>query len=315
MRIVSIYSIVLIGILISCKESGAIQEPKKDRLDEPAIEAPEGWKYLDGDEFNDSSPKSTHWKLYGAPGVGNAAYGQGNQQMLQTYRPEQVMMAALPTGEKICRIVSIRSVDAPSPKAPSNDKPGWWSGALSSREANKFYPLYCRMEIRAKVPNVEGVWHAFWNRFFQGASVAELDMQEFFVKTAGPNVLSQATHLFNTLTDKTDTNVPKGLNRNTPVADPQNVFHVYGVQVDPDPQHPDEAIISYLLDGKVTISFSTHSIPGHNKFILEAKKADINKAWDMAITGQIGGEWVGFPADNVTKVITEIDWFRCFVRN
>jgi hypothetical protein len=313
MKLMILNLFVVLYFLTSCK-SGVSEIEQKPDPSEDVIAAPEEWRYLDGDEFNESNPKASHWKLYGAVGVGNAAYGQGNQQMLQTYRPEQVMMTKLETGERICRIVSIKASDAPVPMAPSNDKPGWWSGALSSREADKFYPLYCRMEIRAKAPNVEGVWHAFWNRFFQGASVAELDMQEFFVTNAGPNVLSQATHLFNSTTNKTDTNVPVGMNRNTPLTDPQNVFHVYGVQVDPDPQHPDEAIISYLLDGKVTISFSTHSIPGHNKFILEAKKADINKAWDMAITGQIGGQWVGFPAANVIKVVTEIDWFRCFVR-
>ena len=290
------------------KEEPPIEDQKQK------IPAPLGWVYVDGDEFDDNSPKKTHWGLYGAPGIGNSVYGQGNQQMIQTYRPEQVTMHTLTTGEKVCRISSIKGNGAPAPMAPVSDKTGWWSGALSSRDANKFYPLYSRMEIRAKTPNVYGVWHAFWLRFFQGASVAELDLQEFFVKEVGLNVLSQAAHLWNNITNKTDTNVPKGQNRNFPVLDPANTFHVYGVQVDPDPAHADEAIITFLLDGKVTYSFSTNAIPGHNNFIKEAKNGHLDKAWDMAITGQIGGTWVDYPENSLTEVVTEIDWFRCFVR-
>src|SRR5690606_34549234 len=120
------------------------------------------------------------------------------------------------------------------------------------------------------------------------------------------NTLSQAAHLWNSTTEKTDTNVPKGQNRNSPVSDPASTFHVYGVQVDPDPAHVDEAIITFLLDGKVTYSFSTNDIPGHNKFIKEAKNGHLNSAWDMAITGQIGGTWVDYPQDNITKVVTEV---------
>lgn len=278
------------------------------------IPAPDGWKYWDGDEFDGDQPDPDHWRLYGAANVGNASYGQGNQRMIQTYRPEQVTMETLSTGEKVCRITSIKGNGAPVPKAPVSDMTGWWSGALSSRDANMYYPLYSRMEMRAKTPNVYGVWHAFWNRFFQGSSVAELDMQEFFVKGVGLNVLTQSAHLFNSGTNKTDVNVPKGQNRNYPISDPANIFHVYGVQIDPDPAHTDEAIITFLLDGKVTYSFSTNSIPGHNRFIKVAKDGHLDKAWDMAITGQIGGEWVGYPADNITQVVTQIDWFRCFIR-
>jgi len=309
--------IVLVPFLL-CFQAGtapmtAGKEAPKVYAD--TIPAPPGWRYFDGDEFDGGSPKPTHWKLYGAPDVGNAAYGQGRQQMIQTYRPEQVTMHTLPTGERICRITSVKGRDAPTPRPPVADKIGWWSGALSSRDAGKFYPLYCRMEIRAKVPNVEGVWHAFWNRFFQGALIAELDIQEFFVKEQGLNVLSQSTHLYHAESRTTSINIPRRQNRHFAVSDPGNTFHVYGVQIDPDPEHPDEVIISYLLDGKINYSFSTNSLPGHNKFVMEAKKGQLDSAWDMAITGQIGGEWVGFPADSVTKVVTEIDWFRCFVRN
>ncbi len=280
------------------------------------IQAPEGWIYFDGDEFNDSAPKATHWGLYGTPGIWNATYGQ-LQGMIQTYSPQQVTMHELPSGEKICRITSVKGNGAPD----VHNRTGWWSGALSSRDApdtpgNKFYPLYCRMEIRAKAPNVVGVWHAFWSRHYKGASTAELDLQEFFVRTNGPEVLSQATHLKNTATGATDLNYPRNRNRHTPVSDPSGTFHVYGVQILPDPEHENEAIISYLLDGTVTMSFSTHEYPGHNLFILDAiAEGRTQSTWDFAITGQIGGTTAGvlYPEDDLETVVTEIDWVRVYV--
>ncbi len=280
------------------------------------IPAPEGWIYFDGDEFDDSAPKATHWGLYGTPGIWNATYGQA-QGMIQRYEPEQVTMAELPSGEKVCRITSVKGNGAPD----VHGRTGWWSGALSSRDApdtpgNKHYPLYCRMEIRAKAPNELGVWHAFWSRHYKGASTAELDLQEFFVASNGPEVLSQATHLKNTATGETDVNYPRNQDRRTPVSDPSGTFHIYGVQILPDPAHENEAIITYLLDGVVTMSFSTHEYPGHNSFILDAiAEGRTQSTWDFAITGQIGGTgtWIGYPENSLETVVTEIDWLRVYI--
>lgn len=55
---------------------------------------------------------------------------------------------------------SFKSKDAPSPVHPSvKSKTGWWSGALSSRDSDteKYYPLFCRIEIKAKVPYLYGL--------------------------------------------------------------------------------------------------------------------------------------------------------------
>lgn len=312
MRTCNICLLLSFLFFLQCSADPASNSGKIDEdIDFPA---PEGWKYYDGDEFNLEHVNDLYWGVYGAKSIGNSAYGQGNQQMVQTYRPEQLSMHKLASGESVCRITSMKGQGAPKPRPPVSDKEGWWSGALSSRDANKFYPLYSRMEIRAKVPNVYGVWHAFWLRYFAGADIAEIDIQEFFVKENGLNKLTQSTHLHNSITDKLSINVPRGQNRTFPVHDPANTFHVYGVQIDPDPQNKHEAIITFLLDGEVTYSFSTHTIPGHNSFIEIAQKDNLMTAWDMAITGQVGGVWVDYPSAEVDKVITEIDWFRCYVR-
>lgn len=119
--------------------------------------------------------------------------------MLQTYRPEQVFIETLPTGEKICRIRSFKSKDAPSPVHPSvKSKTGWWSGALSSRDSDteKYYPLFCRIEIKAKVPYLYGLWNALWLRHYKGAGVAEIDILEFLPKLSGKSLSGQSESNF-----------------------------------------------------------------------------------------------------------------------
>ena len=85
----------------------------------PSSETPPGWIYYDGDEFNGDVIDSRYWGIYGSQKVGRPTYNQENKAMLQTYRPEQVFIETLPTGEKICRIHSFKSKDAPSPVHPS----------------------------------------------------------------------------------------------------------------------------------------------------------------------------------------------------
>lgn len=98
-------------------------------------------------------------------------------------------------------------------------------------------------------------------------------------------------------------------------------FHTYGVQVDPDPVSPDKhAIISYLLDGKVTNTFKTIDYDDrYNTFITKAiAEGREKRTWDIAITGQIGGKnenGIGYPEDrnaNLRNVSMDVDWVRVF---
>lgn len=308
MNIVS--AILWINILLSTGCGKGEKSRPSDAAEKDTIPAPAGWKYYGGDEFNETTLDKTKWRIYGDGG--NADYGRP-QGMIQRYRPEQVQMVTLTTGEKVVRITSVKRTDGDS----LHNQPGWWSGAISSREVNVYYPLYCRMDVRAKVVNEAGVWHAIWSRYYKGASTAEIDLEEFFVRTAGKGVVSQAIHLWNSSTNTTDYNLPPGQNRNKPVADPANTFHIYSMQVEKDPANASEAIITLLVDNVVNYSFSTAARPGHNKFILDAMaESRQNNAWDMVITGQVGATLssVGYPEESLTTAVTEMDWFRVYVR-
>lgn len=178
-----IFFFFLIINTFSCKKSA--QNPESGTTIK-------GWKYIGGDEFNEDKPDTTRWFRYGDGKNANYGWPQG---MIQTYRPQQIEMATLPSGEKVLRITSVKRNNGDS----INGNPGWWSGAISTRETEIFYPLYCKIEVRAKVANEKGVWHAIWSRYRDGASIAELDLNEFFVKKVGKGVVSQAIHLWNTL--------------------------------------------------------------------------------------------------------------------
>lgn len=299
-----------------------------------SIEVPDGWYYYDGDEFNDPAIDNRYWGQYGTDTpAAQSQYGQPNG-MAQTYRKNQVTMETS-GGEQVARITATRDDNPPaSSHAGAAEYAGWWSGALSSRDTDKYghdgkyYPLFSRIEVRAKVPYVYGVWMAFWCRYYAGASIAELDIQEFFVKIWEDDDprLSQALHLHDNETNSLATNV-NGYGRHTVIDfDPMDDFHTYGVQVDPDPDDANHAIITFLLDGNPTSTFKTIDHGNkYNQFITKAKAEGREMTtWDIAITGQIGapefiGQWphVGYPDQrnpDLRNVHCDIDWVRVFTR-
>mgnify|MGYP000435341341 CR=1 FL=1 len=147
-------------------------------------------------------------------------------------------------------------------------KTGWWSGALSSRDSDteKYYPLFCRIEIKAKVPYLYGLWNALWLRHYKGAGVAEIDILEFFTKAFGENPYpakaNQTLHLFNSENAKVGNQSTQRQIRYTEIGEdkPGDNFHVYAVQIDPDPVDNNHAIITFLIDNKSI----TRYIPVHS---------------------------------------------------
>ena len=313
---------------------GSLQSTRSDntQLPFPAEEVPEGWYYYDGDEFNSVQIDHRYWGIYGDEYTQNSKYGQpsGNAQ---TYRKEQVQL--MNDGENtIVRLAATREDNPPlSSDAEAAKHPGWWSGALSSRDAEnygnppKYYPLFSRIEVRAKVPFKYGVWMGMWLRHYLGASIAELDLVEIFYKyyqtTPNKYQINQTIHIYNKDEDKTDVNV-NGSDRFVILDfNPEDDYHVYGVQVEPDPDYPDKhAIISMLLDGEVTCSWKTADYGDkYNTFITQAiAEGHEDTAWDVAITGQIGGRDandMGYPDDadpTLMNVNLDVDWVRVFTR-
>ena len=307
-----------------------------------------GWKYYGGDEFNGTAINRKLWGIYGdkTRDYFFDVYGNNkNQGMAQTYRDNMIKVQdglAIVRATRSKIFTGLRSDYTEKMRFPP--KPGhgytdhgWWSGFLSSKDAqtgnkdeqNKeigcYYPLYSRIEIKAKIPFRIGTWMALWLRHYTGASTFEIDLQEFFVNddpkvdrydkyekhryyNANKNFLHQSVHGIDYQSATDEDPIPNKHNNNAYADrvkeikfDPSEDFHVYGAQIDPLPTDSGRHLaVTFLLDGRVRSVFLTStdivSNPksGHkyryNALLRpEFMPHGIDHVWDVAITGGIGG--------------------------
>ena len=317
-----------------------------------------GWKYYGGDEFNGTAINRKLWGIYGdkTRDYFCDVYGNNkNQGMAQTYRDNMInvqdgLAIVRATRSKI--FTGLRSDYTEKMRFPP--KPGhgytdhgWWSGFLSSKDAqtgnkdeqNKeigcYYPLYSRIEIKAKIPFRIGTWMALWLRHYTGASTFEIDLQEFFVNddpkvdrydkyekhryyNANKNFLHQSVHGIDYQSATDDNPIPNKHNNNAYADrvkeikfDPSEDFHVYGAQIDPLPTDSGRHLaVTFLLDGRVRSVFltstdivsnpkSSHKYRYNALLRPEFMPHGINHVWDVAITGGIGGT----PGDNNSGIL------------
>lgn len=317
-----------------------------------------GWKYYGGDEFNGTAINRKLWGIYGdkTRDYFFDVYGNNkNQGMAQTYRDNMInvqdgLAIVRATRSKI--FTGLRSDYTEKMRFPP--KPGhgytdhgWWSGFLSSKDAqtgnkdeqNKeigcYYPLYSRIEIKAKIPFRIGTWMALWLRHYTGASTFEIDLQEFFVNddpkvdrydkyekhryyNANKNFLHQSVHGIDYQSATDDNPIPNKHNNNAYADrvkeikfDPSEDFHVYGAQIDPLPTDSGRHLaVTFLLDGRVRSVFltstdivsnpkSSHKYRYNALLRPEFMPHGIDHVWDVAITGGIGGT----PGDNNSGIL------------
>ena len=317
-----------------------------------------GWKYYGGDEFNGTAVNRKLWGIYGdkTRDYFFDVYGNNkNQGMAQTYRDNMIKVQdglAIVRATRSKIFTGLRSDYTEKMRFPP--KPGhgytdhgWWSGFLSSKDAqtgnkdeqNKeigcYYPLYSRIEIKAKIPFRIGTWMALWLRHYMGASTFEIDLQEFFVNddpkvdrydkyekhryyNANKNFLHQSVHGIDYQSATDENPIPNKHNNNAYADrvkeikfDPSEDFHVYGAQIDPLPTDSGRHLaVTFLLDGRVRSVFltstdivsnpkSSHKYRYNALLRPEFMPHGINHVWDVAITGGIGGT----PGDNNSGIL------------
>ena len=307
-----------------------------------------GWKYYGGDEFNGTAINRKLWGIYGdkTRDYFFDVYGNNkNQGMAQTYRDNMIKVQdglAIVRATRSKIFTGLRSDYTekmrfpPKPEHGYTDH-GWWSGFLSSKDAqtgnkdeqNKeigcYYPLYSRIEIKAKIPFRIGTWMALWLRHYTGASTFEIDLQEFFVNddpkvdrydkyekhryyNANKNFLHQSVHGIDYQSATDEDPIPNKHNNNAYADrvkeikfDPSEDFHVYGAQIDPLPTDSGRHLaVTFLLDGRVRSVFltstdivsnpkSSHKYRYNALLRPEFMPHGIDHVWDVAITGGIGG--------------------------
>ena len=180
---------------------------------------------------------------------------------------------------------------------------------------DKFEFTYGRVEMRAKLPNWEGMWPAFW---LLGANIdeigwpncGELDILEHgdYVKDStsnDPGLISSAVHYGPQDYSRQTTNVPGKIFFDTGqerfirsekiIEKPFEEYHTYSMQWAPDK-------IQFFIDEEM-----------HLEFPMQSQHSPFDKPFFLLLNLAVGGHWTdGYVASGFTEVTYEIDYVRVY---
>ena len=180
---------------------------------------------------------------------------------------------------------------------------------------DKFEFTYGRVEMRAKLPNWEGMWPAFW---LLGANIdeigwpncGELDILEHgdYVKDStsnDPGLISSAVHYGPQDYSRQTTNVPGKIFFDTGqerfirsekiIEKPFEEYHTYSMQWSPDK-------IQFFIDEEM-----------HFEFPMQSQHSPFDKPFFLLLNLAVGGHWTdGYVASGFTEATYEIDYVRVY---
>ena len=180
---------------------------------------------------------------------------------------------------------------------------------------DKFEFTYGRVEMRAKLPNWEGMWPAFW---LLGANIdeigwpncGELDILEHgdYVKDStsnDPGLISSAVHYGPQDYSRQTTNVPNKIFFDTGqerfirsekiIEKPFEEYHTYSMQWAPDK-------IQFFIDEEM-----------HLEFPMQSQHSPFDKPFFLLLNLAVGGHWTdGYVASGFTEATYEIDYVRVY---
>ncbi len=235
----------------------------------PAIVPPAGWHLYWSDEFDGSALDTSRWTAY------HNTYGDGNAE-LACLTPGNVAQ----TGGAMTITSRKETVTCPSGSVRQ-----YTSGFIGSRESGRYYPLYGRYEIRARVPHGQGLWPAFWLRHRSGSGVAEVDVMEYFFSQV-PGRTTQTLHFPSTVGRNV---AKKSTFFETPVRGTGG-WHTWAVEIEPvtGSDGTRDVRFRFLLDGTQTLEYTNTQPEAWNG-------GDPNATWDIAVNTAVGGNYTGYP--------------------
>lgn len=218
------------------------------------------------EEFNGTSVDTTRWKVY------YSNYGEGPG----CNTPQNVSVG----GGMMQIVVRKETMVCPGGKTTT-----YTGGFLGSREVNRYYPLYGKYEMRARLSHGQGIWPSFWLRRIGGASHAEVDIFELF-HNSGPGKITQSLHF------------PKSIGKGALKSGTyfENVtragtggWHTFGVTISPVRPGDNSAVrFQFFVDGNMTKEYINYQSSAWTNVNPET-------GWDIAISMNGGGDWVGLP--------------------
>ena len=180
---------------------------------------------------------------------------------------------------------------------------------------DKFEFTYGRVEMRAKLPNWEGMWPAFW---LLGANIdeigwpncGELDILEHgdYVKDStsdDPGLISSAVHYGPQDYSRQTTNVQNKIFFDTGqerfirsekiIEQPFEEYHTYSMQWAPDK-------IQFFIDDEM-----------HFEFPMQSQHSPFDKPFFLLLNLAVGGHWTdGYVAPGFTEATYKIDYVRVY---
>ena len=165
---------------------------------------------------------------------------------------------------------------------PMNGKE-YTSGVLASYD--KFYFTYGYVEIRAKVPDGQGLWPALWMLTQERFQPGEIDIMEILGHE--PDVAYTSLHYAETSDDDAAiTHAYIG-------PDFSSDFHLFAVSWE-------EGVLVWFIDNQEVFRL-THGVPDQPMYLL------MNLA--------VGGEWSGYPNESTQfPAYFDIDYVRVYAR-
>ena len=198
-------------------------------------------------------------------------------------------------------------------KYESFEGKNYTSARINSQD--KFEFTYGRVEMRAKLPNWEGMWPAFW---LLDANIddigwpncGELDILEHgdYVKDStsnDPGLISSAVHYGPQDYSRQTTNVPGKIFFDTGqerfirsekiIEKPFEEYHTYSMQWAPDK-------IQFFIDDEM-----------HLEFPMQSQHSPFDKPFFLLLNLAVGGHWTdGYVAPGFTNATYEIDYVRVY---
>lgn len=233
----------------------------------PSTKAATNYSLFWSDEFNGTAVDTTRWGVY------HNNYGSGNNE-LECNTPNN---AAVSGGNLV--ITGKKQTYA----CPGAGTYQYTSAFLGSRDAStkRYYPLYGKYEMRARIPHGQGLWPAFWLRHNTGSSNAEVDVLEEF-HSQMPGKITSTLHFPNTIGSNA---AKKSTFVETPVQGTGG-WHTYAVEI--EPATAGAVKFTFSIDGVSTLTYTNTNASSWTT-------GYENNAWDIAVNMAIGGNWVGHP--------------------
>ncbi|MEX2188440.1 MAG: glycoside hydrolase family 16 protein [Pirellulales bacterium] len=224
------------------------------------------WKLVWSDEFTGSSLDYAKW------GVDVNAFGGGNDEMqLYTDRQENVRV------EDGALVIEARK-DSPGIQGTTRE---YSSGRVRTKHRGDW--KYGRMEVKAKLPDGEGMWSAIWmmpteEKYGGWAASGEVDIAEINGKS--PETVHLTIHHGGGWPNNRQSGGKHSLAKGSFSDD----FHVYAIEWE-------EKSIRWLVDGKEAYKVTEWQSTGG------AYPAPFDQPFHLVLNLAVGGRFVGRPSD------------------